>query len=126
MSVSSKKIVTLIPSATEIVAFLGEKKSIIGRSHECDYPRDLNNIAKLTSPKINVEGTSGEIDKQINTIMSGNAKKNILGMPLQIAGQIMRQIVHIVQTRKFLLDSTTSQLCIQKLLLRQMVGIPPL
>ena len=31
MSVSRKKIVTLIPSATEIVAFLGEKKSIIGR-----------------------------------------------------------------------------------------------
>ena len=26
------KIVTLIPSATEIVSFLGQKKSIIGRS----------------------------------------------------------------------------------------------
>jgi iron complex transport system substrate-binding protein len=72
MSVSSKKIVTLIPSATEIVAFLGEKKSIIGRSHECDYPRDLNNIVKLTSPKINVDGTSGEIDKQINTILENS------------------------------------------------------
>jgi len=46
MSVSNKKIVTLIPSATEIVAFLGEKKSIIGRSHECDYPKDLNNFIK--------------------------------------------------------------------------------
>ena len=41
-----KKIVTLIPSATEIVAFLGEKKSIIGRSHECDYPKDLNKAPK--------------------------------------------------------------------------------
>ena len=47
-----KKIVTLIPSATEIVAFLGDKKFIIGRSHECDYPKDLNKIPKLTSPKI--------------------------------------------------------------------------
>ena len=31
------KIVTLIPSATEIVAFLGQKKSIIGRSHAVSY-----------------------------------------------------------------------------------------
>ena len=67
-----KKIVTLIPSATEIVAFLGQKNSIVGRSHECDYPKDLNNIIKLTSPKINVDGTSGEIDKQINTILENS------------------------------------------------------
>ena len=64
-----KKIVTLIPSATEIVAFLGEKKFIIGRSHECDYPKDLNKIPKLTSPKIDVEGTSEQIHKQINVIL---------------------------------------------------------
>ena len=66
------KIVTLIPSATEIVAFLGQKNSIIGRSHECDYPHDLNHVVKLTSPKINVDGTSGEIDKQINTILENS------------------------------------------------------
>ena len=47
-----KKIVTLIPSATEIVAFLGMKDAIVGRSHECDYPKDLEDIIKLTSPKI--------------------------------------------------------------------------
>ena len=63
------KIVTLIPSATEIVAFLGQKKSIIGRSHECDFPEDLSKIIKLTKPKINVEGASGEIHKQIEVIL---------------------------------------------------------
>ena len=68
----SAKIVTLIPSATEIVAFLGQKNSIIGRSHECDYPHDLNHVIKLTSPKINVDGTSGEIDMQINTILENS------------------------------------------------------
>ena len=63
------KMVTLIPSATEIVAFLGQKDSIIGRSHECDFPKDLSKIIKLTEPKINVEGTSGEIHKQIEVIL---------------------------------------------------------
>ena len=67
-----KKIVTLIPSATEIVAFLGKKDLIVGRSHECDYPKDLSKIIKLTSPKINVEGKSGEIHKQINEILENS------------------------------------------------------
>ena len=52
-------------SATEIVAFLGEKSSIIGCSHECDYPKDLNNIVRFTSPKINIHGTSKTINKEI-------------------------------------------------------------
>jgi len=72
MNNNSTKIVTLIPSATEIVAFLGQKDSIIGRSHECDYPHGLNHIAKLTSPKINIDGTSREIDRQINTILENS------------------------------------------------------
>ena len=72
MNNNSIKIVTLIPSATEIVSFLGQKNSIIGRSHECDYPYDLNHVAKLTSPKINVEGTSGQIDTQINKILENS------------------------------------------------------
>ena len=67
-----KKIVTLIPSATEIVAFLGAKSSIIGCSHECDYPKDLNNIVRLTSPKINIHGTSKSINKEINTILENS------------------------------------------------------
>ena len=66
------KIVTLIPSATEIVAFLGQKNSIIGRSHECDYPNDLNHIAKLTSPKIDIAGSSANINKQINAILENS------------------------------------------------------
>ena len=46
------KIVTLIPSATEIVAFLCQKKSIVGRSHECDFPQDLSKIIKLTKGEV--------------------------------------------------------------------------
>ena len=66
------KIVTLLPSATEIVSFLGQKESIIGCSHECDYPNDLDNIVKLTSPKINVEGTSSKINKEIKSLLENS------------------------------------------------------
>lgn len=65
-----QKIVTLIPSATEIVAFLGKQNLIVGKSHECDFPKSLENVVKLTSPKINVNGKSGEIHKQINEVLA--------------------------------------------------------
>jgi len=66
------KIVTLIPSATEIVSFLGQKKFIVGRSHECDFPHDLSNVTKITEPKINVEGNSLEIHKQLEVILENS------------------------------------------------------
>ena len=66
------KIVTLIPSASEIVSFLGEKNSIIGRSHECDFPIELNKVVPLTSPKLNVTGSSREIHDQIEGILSNS------------------------------------------------------
>ena len=69
MGNNQTKIVTLIPSATEIVAFLGKQDSIVGCSHECDYPKDIKGLFKLTSPKLNINGTSQEIDKQINKIL---------------------------------------------------------
>ena len=31
--------------------FLGKQDLIVGKSHECDYPRNLEKIVKLTSPK---------------------------------------------------------------------------
>ena len=69
MENNQTKIVTLIPSATEIVAFLGKQDSIVGCSHECDYPKNIKDLFKLTSPKLNIDGTSQEIDKQINKIL---------------------------------------------------------
>jgi len=67
-----KKIVTLIPSASEIVSFLGEESSIVGRSHECDFPKALTNIVSLTSPKLDVGGSSKEIHDQIEKILSNS------------------------------------------------------
>ena len=54
------KIVTLIPSATEIVAFLGQKQFIIGRSHECDFPEDLSKVIKITEPKSMLKALVGK------------------------------------------------------------------
>lgn len=59
------RIVSLIASATEIVAALGYQDSLVGRSHECDYPPSVLDLAVCSEPRINVNTTSGEIDRQV-------------------------------------------------------------
>ncbi len=34
----SLRIVSLLPSATEIICSLGMRDALVGRSHECDFP----------------------------------------------------------------------------------------
>ena len=63
------RIVTLLPSATEIVCALGFEDKLVGRSHECDFPRSVVRIPALTEPKFNPEGTSAEIDRRVKKIV---------------------------------------------------------
>ncbi|NEP28846.1 ABC transporter substrate-binding protein, partial [Moorena sp. SIO3I6] len=63
------KIVTLLPSATEIVAALGLADAIVGRSHECDYPATIKNQPVCTEAQINSNKPSAEIDDDINNLV---------------------------------------------------------
>ena len=42
------KIVSLLPSASEILVGLDLLDNIVGISHECNFPSSLNNIPKIT------------------------------------------------------------------------------
>ena len=43
------KIVSLVPSASEIICDLGLEKNLVGVSHECNYPISLLKINTVTS-----------------------------------------------------------------------------
>ena len=64
------RIVSLLPSATEIVCALGFENQLVGRSHECDFPPAVARLPALTSPKFNPEGSSAEIDERVKKILS--------------------------------------------------------
>ncbi len=63
------RIVSLIPSATEIVCALGFEAELVGRSHECDYPASVEALPALTEPKFDVRGTSREIDDRVKDVL---------------------------------------------------------
>jgi iron complex transport system substrate-binding protein len=66
--VSEARIVSLIASATEIVAALGFGPSLVGRSHECDYPPEVLSLPACSEPKIDIHGTSREIDARVKSL----------------------------------------------------------
>lgn len=43
------RIVSLLPSATDIVCSLGLQDSIVGRTHECDWPPGIEQVPAVTS-----------------------------------------------------------------------------
>ncbi len=65
----SQRIVTLLPSATEIVCALGFEDRLVGRSHECDYPPSVTRLPALTAPAFDVAGTSAEIDARVREMV---------------------------------------------------------
>ena len=59
------KIVSLLPSATELVCGLGLRDQLVGVSHECDYPPSVVGLPILTSSRIPEGLDSGEIDRLV-------------------------------------------------------------
>jgi iron complex transport system substrate-binding protein len=67
---NSPRIISLLPSATEIVAALGFGDHLVGRSHECDFPPGVEKLPICSSTKIPVHGTSYEIDERVKEIVA--------------------------------------------------------
>lgn len=63
------RVVSLIASATEIVAALGCEEQLVGRSHECDFPASVRRLPVCTAPKLDIEADSGEIDRQVKALV---------------------------------------------------------
>jgi iron complex transport system substrate-binding protein len=69
------RIVSLLPSATDIVASLGLTDQLVGRTHECDWPPDVEHVPVMTSDALRThEMTSREIHDAIGgAVHSGSS-----------------------------------------------------
>lgn len=61
MGTTSVRVVSLLPSATEIVLALGAGESLVGVSHSCDHP-GVAHLPRLTRTRVPKGATSGEIN----------------------------------------------------------------
>ena len=63
------RICSLIPSATEMVFALGMGDSLVGVSHECDFPAEAANLPKVTSSWISPGLSGAEIDNAVSAAL---------------------------------------------------------
>ena len=66
------RIVSLLPSATEIVCALGYGDLLVGRSHECDHPASVTELPICSRPRMRVDVSSIEIDRSVKAIVSNS------------------------------------------------------
>ncbi len=64
-----QRVVTLIASATEIVAGLGLAHQLVGISHECDHPQEVLGLPRLSASKVDPELSSADIDRGVREIV---------------------------------------------------------
>ncbi|MGQ0662434.1 MAG: cobalamin-binding protein [Pseudomonadota bacterium] len=62
--------VSLIASATEIVAALGARDLLIARSHECDFPPGVDRLPAITRPRLDAGRPSRDIDAEVKALLA--------------------------------------------------------
>jgi iron complex transport system substrate-binding protein len=65
------RVVSLLPSLTEIACALGAGEQLIGRSHECDHPPEVERLPCVTAPRTAqlAAGPSGDIDAEVRRLL---------------------------------------------------------
>ncbi len=67
------RIVSLLPSATEIVCALGAGENLVGISHECDFPEAIRDRPVVTHSRIDAHGSSRAIDTAVRAAVVHDA-----------------------------------------------------
>ncbi len=66
---STLRVASLLPSATEMVCAVGAEDTLVGVSHECDWPPSVVGRPVLTASKVGLSARSGQIDRDIRSVL---------------------------------------------------------
>jgi iron complex transport system substrate-binding protein len=85
------RIVSLLPSATEIVCALGLRDQLVGVTHECDYPQSVQSLPRVTRTLIPVDVPSGEIDRLVSEQLK--TTKALYQLDLQLLKELQPDVI---------------------------------
>eukprot|EP00754_Rhynchopus_humris_P038361 Rhum_TRINITY_DN20992_c0_g1::Rhum_TRINITY_DN20992_c0_g1_i1::g.172822::m.172822/K02016/ABC.FEV.S; iron complex transport system substrate-binding protein len=77
------RVVSVLPSATEVLCIIGADDLLVGRSHEDNFPEYITDRPILTASKANLEGmTALEIDTQVSEMLHSGSSLYVLNEEL--------------------------------------------
>ena len=85
------RIVSLLPSATEIVCELGLGDSLVGVTHECDYPAFVRGLPKVTRTLVPHDAPSGEIDALVREKLKG--ARALYSLDLEVLERLKPELI---------------------------------
>ncbi|MEE8321697.1 MAG: cobalamin-binding protein [Gammaproteobacteria bacterium] len=85
------KIVSLLPSATEIICALGLSDELVGVTHECDYPPSVTRLPKVTRTLIPHDATSSEIDALVRERLK--TEKALYNLDMDVLRQLQPDLL---------------------------------
>lgn len=76
------RIVSLLPSATEIICELGLGAALVGVTHECDHPAEVRGLPRVTQTFIPPDASSREIDDLVRDRLRSTSALYELDLPV--------------------------------------------
>jgi iron complex transport system substrate-binding protein len=85
------RICSLLPSATEILYALGLGDSVVGVTHECDFPTDASKKSALIRPRVDPQAPPAEIDRQVSELVSRG--ESIYGVDAELLASLSPDLI---------------------------------
>ena len=89
-----KRVVSLLPSATEMLCHIGGRPLLVGRSHECDEPADVASLPMLSTAATHFAGGAGAsaaVDKQVRHLL--NQQLPLYGLNVELLRKLRPDVI---------------------------------
>lgn len=80
------KIVSLLPSSTEMICSLGLREQLVGVTHECDHPASVSALPKVTRTSIPHDAGSLEIDRLVRSRLRSDPA--LYSLDMEVLGRL--------------------------------------
>lgn len=71
-STEARRICSLLPGATEVIALLGLADRLVGVSHECDFPPEVTHKTVMVEAVLTGDAASGAIDRDVRDAVAND------------------------------------------------------
>ncbi|HXO04901.1 MAG TPA: cobalamin-binding protein [Candidatus Sulfotelmatobacter sp.] len=85
------RICSLLPSATEILYALGLGESVVGVTHECDFPPEAAKKPALIRPRMDPHAAASEIDRQVSELVARG--ESIYAVDAELLGSLAPDLI---------------------------------